>query len=88
MTCLQMISRLFLVCVTLAIAAPAFAETAEQAGLSRAAKFGIKGQAATCFARVFAEFSARAPDGTWKPLIDRRSNINITQAEFKRRCKR
>jgi hypothetical protein len=73
---------------TLAMAAPAFAETAGEAGLRRAGEFGLKGQVATCFAKVFAEFSMQTPDGTWKPLIDRRNGTNVTQQEFKRRCRR
>ncbi|MFY8039366.1 MAG: hypothetical protein ACOVN4_06865 [Bosea sp. (in: a-proteobacteria)] len=78
----------FFIIFTLAMAAPAFAETAGEAGLRRAGEFGLKGQVAACFAKVFAEFSMQAPDGTWKPLIDRRDGTNVAQQEFKRRCKR
>lgn len=79
--------RLVLIASLLAPAVPAVAETAAEAGARIARERGLKGERARCFAEVFAEFSVRGPNGSWKPLINVRRGTNVTRDEFQRRCR-
>jgi hypothetical protein len=79
--------RLLMMALVMASAAPAFAETAAEAGARIARERGMKGETARCFAAVFAEFSQVGPDGQWKPLINPRRGTNTTRDEFQKRCR-